>query len=61
MSGVEEEIEDDSDENECVMAQQDQLCSATYTLSSDDRESVIEDVPEYSEDIYSYLLTVEVS
>ncbi|XP_070196925.1 G2/mitotic-specific cyclin-A-like [Littorina saxatilis] len=59
MSGVEEEIEDDSDENECVMAQQDQLCSATYTLSSDDRESVIEDVPEYSEDIYSYLLTVE--
>ena len=70
MSGVEEEEEDlvcDTDEDSNKDSEN-EIASAVAPPEpprdpSDDadREAIIEEVPEYAEDIYSYLLTVEVT
>lgn len=71
MSGVEEEEEEDlvcdtdedsnkDSENEIASAMAPSKAPHDPSDSAD-REAIIEEVPEYAEDIYSYLLTVEVS
>ena len=53
MSGIEEEEAEEKNE--------DSGPAAMSGVEELDRNAVIEDVPEYAEDIYNYLLTVEVS